>query len=150
MKSVLAAYVLFLLTACASAPTAAPSPGVKSAGHLLIPKDRYFGGQRFASEWTPAASDIASLEAALARRLSRDHAELADYLLRFAAVTENGRRLLIGDASHKDLPNSGQFLTPPGGDTVLLRAFGGGSTFFRFRYDAGRRHLDEFAFNAPL
>ena len=164
---VLVTFCLALL-GCASSPVEK-----KSAGHVIAPSARSIGLLETAGEWTPSETDITQLEIAIGRlfahpdhrlrgALTRDHKPpghapfpLSDYYVKYAGIVRDGKRLIIGKASHRGERTAAQALTlstpnPNGDEIVVLGVFGGGTLFFTVTYDPTERAIVFLDYNAPL
>lgn len=115
----------------------------RSAGYVVVPAREFFV-PKGSLEWSPTDADVAACEAALARELANADCDLGRYYLRLSGTVRDGARHIVGFAGLSPI-----YLTPSE-DTVILPAFGGGKTFFRFAYDFDRRKLVQFEFGAPL
>ena len=156
------------LLGCASSPVEK-----KSAGHVIAPSARSIGLLETAGEWTPSETDITQIEIAIGRlfarpdqrlrgMLTRDkkpprHAPfpLSDYYVKYAGIVRDGKRLIIGKASHRGDRTAAQALALPtpnsnGDETVVLGVFGGGTLFFTVTYDPATRAIVVLDYNAPL
>lgn len=140
----IAASALVVLSACTSTP-----PSLSSAKRVIVPTAYLpFGGTGHAM---PTDDEIRTCEQALAYRLAKEGFKLSNYYLRLGAEIRDGRRFLSGVAAHKEAPGSERYLQPASDDgPIFLLTFGGGKGYFAFTYDAQRRKLVKFDFNAPL
>ena len=163
-----------LLALCLALPGCATSPVEKqSAGHVIAPTARSIGLLELSAEWTPRETDIAQLEIALGRLfahpdprlrglLTRDKKlprrapfPLSEYYVKYAGVTRDGQRLIIGKASHRGERTAAQALTLPtpnsnGDYALVLDVFGGGTAFFTVTYDPAARTVVDVVYHAPL
>lgn len=158
----------FALLGCASSPVEK-----KSAGHVIAPSARSIGLLETAGEWTPSETDITQLEIAIGRlfarpdqrlrgALTRDQKApryapfpLSVYYVKYAGIVRDGKRLIIGKASHRGERTAGQALAlpapnPNGEVPIVLDAFGGGTHFFTVTYDPATRAIVVLDYNAPL
>lgn len=158
----------FALLGCASSPVEK-----KSAGHVIAPSARSIGLLETAGEWTPTETDVAQLEIAIGRLFAhpdqrlrgvftRDkkpprHAPfpLSDYYVKYAGIVRDGKRLIIGKASHRGERTAEQALAMPtpnpnGEEPTVLDVFGGGTRFFTVTYDPAARAIVFLNYNSPL
>lgn len=124
------------------------SPTVHSFGTAVVPL-----------RWTPNESEVARCEQLISREVSHAGLKLERYCVKMYAYEKEGRKVIVGYAADCEMPGSNGLLTPetsatlsdPSFDpTMRLGPYGGGTSYFEFRYDRERARLTEFHFNAPL
>jgi hypothetical protein len=133
--------------ACATQPLAKPARHVVSGG------DHRLGGD----PWLLSQAEIEALENDLGalwarpdgRMIGRTKRKLSDYVVRYRRAEVGGRRIIVGEAQHMSLGNAGAFLGEVG-DSVVLKAFGGGDLGFEVRYDVEVKRVIEVRFGAAL
>jgi hypothetical protein len=154
MKSVFIIAIL-LFAGCVSRPVTLP------AEHVITSRSQTSAGRDY---WKPSEQEIATLEANLSRlwvrpdkRVSdRVAVPLSEYFVRYYGTIVSGRRVIIGEGVHRQMPHAWEYLRvepetdAESGTTVVLQAFGGGTAFFHVRFDAGSKQVEELIFNAPL
>ena len=132
---------LLLLSSCSTASYN------QAAGYVIVPGDM-LGIENKGELWTPTDDAVARCQLALGRTLRRSGYRLGHYVLRFGGTIRDGHPLIIGFGANKT--DAAHMLRPWDGVTVVLPAWGGGDTFFRFAYDVSSDTVTQFAFNAPL
>jgi hypothetical protein len=151
------------LTSCASLPVEKAS-----AGHVIAPDARRIGLVGYTGEWSPEEPQVATLEEKIGRLFARPDARLqgllarsgspsrkapfplSDYFIRYGGVIKEGKQVIIGKASHRNVGSAARALTVPSGDTFELEAFGGGSYYFTVSYDPQAEKILALIYNAPL
>jgi hypothetical protein len=134
MKIAFVILSVLLIASCVSAP------GVQhhSAGSVILPE---------ASTWAPSAEEMSAFEAKLGAALAKEDLKLEDYYLRASAVTRSNTRMIEGLGARKDEVQRAEFLAS---NDIVILAFGGGSGYFKFSYDAERRRIKKCTVNAAL
>lgn len=155
--------VCSILAGCASAPL-----HEKSAGHVVVPSARAIGIIGYSEEWQPDGLQVARLEREIGRlfdhpdkrmrgTLTRDGLPprkapfpLSDYFIRYCGVLKDGKKLIVGKASHRSVSAAGRALRIPDRDTLELSPFGGGTYFFTVTFDPDTTRISDLSYNAPL
>lgn len=156
--------VCLILAGCASAPL-----HEKSAGYVVVPSARAIGVIGYSEEeWQPDGTQVARLEKEIGRlfdhpdkrmwgALTRDGLPpqkapfpLSDYFIRYGGVIKDGKKLIVGKASHRSISAAGRALSIPDRDTLELPPFGGGTFFFTVTFDPDTNRISNLSYNAPL
>ncbi len=143
--------ICLILSGCAAAPR-----HETSAGRAIVPSARAIGVIGHAEEWLPEESQVARLEKEIGRLfdhpdrrmrgvLTRDGLPprkapypITDYFVRYCGIIKEGKKLIVGKASHRSISVPGRALSIPDRETVELSPFGGGTFFWFFRFSSGR------------
>ena len=152
-----------ILAGCAAAPR-----HETSAGRAIVPSARAIGVIGHAEEWLPEESQVARLEKEIGRLfdhpdrrmrgvLTRDGLPprkapypLSEYFVRYCGIIKEGKKLIVGKASHRSISEPGRALSIPDRETVELSPFGGGTFFFTVTFDPATTTISDLSYNAPL
>lgn len=155
--------VCLIFAGCAAAPR-----HETSAGRAIVPSARAMGVIGHTEEWLPEGSQVARLEREIGRLfdlpdrrmrgvLTRDGLPprkapypLSEYFVRYCGIVKEGKKLIVGKASHRSISDPGRALSIPDRETVELSPFGGGTFFFTVTFDPATTTISDLSYNAPL
>jgi hypothetical protein len=155
--------VCLILAGCAAAPR-----HETIAGRAIVPSARAIGVIGHSEEWLPEESQVARLEKEIGRLfdhpdrrmsgvLTRDGLPprkapypITDYFVRYCGIIKEGKKLIVGKASHRSISDPGRALSIPDRETVELSPFGGGTFFFTVTFDPATTAISDLSYNAPL
>ncbi len=122
----------------------------------------------YAEEWQPDGLQVARLEKAIGRLFDRPDKRLlgaftrdgsppqkapfplSDYFIRYCGVIKDGKKLIVGKASHRSISTADRALSIPDPETVELPPYGGGTHFFTVTFDPDTDRIISLSYNAPL
>jgi hypothetical protein len=155
--------VCLIFAGCESAPL-----GVESAGYVVVPSARAVAVIGYTEEWQPKAAQIARLEKEIGRLFDRPDKRmtgvftrnglppkkaplpLSDYFVRYCGVIKDGKKLIVGKASHRLVGDAGRILSIPDEHIVELPPFGGGTAFFTVTFDLETNRILNLAYASPM
>lgn len=143
------------------------------AGHSVWPRGEGMVPSIYDGTWIPDERKLTKLEAQLGRLFAKPDARmtgatltgelpaaaphpLSYYNIRYVGVQSAGHRYILGQGFPAASEHAAQMLQPPEVEkedeesVIYLTPFGGGTDYFRIKYDAESGRLLELNYNAPL